>query len=120
MVLVDQEDIPILQQMGILVIFLICFGGMGGNQRGGSQRGFDLGNLFGSRKATKKQSPSYESELNITIEEGYNGIQKDINLNVGGENKNISVKVPKGILPGKKLKVKGEKWGINGDILFKN
>ncbi|MSU02466.1 DnaJ C-terminal domain-containing protein [Tissierella pigra] len=99
--------------------FNMFFGGMGGNQRGGSQRGFDLGNLFGSRKATKKQSPSYESELNITIEEGYNGIQKDINLNVGGENKNISVKVPKGILPGKKLKVKGEKWGINGDILFK-
>ena len=31
----------------------------------------------------------------------------------------MTIKVPKGILPGKKLKVKGEKWGIDGDVLFK-
>jgi curved DNA-binding protein len=100
--------------------FNMFFGGMGGNQRSSSQKGFDLGNLFGGgRKASRRQSPSYESELNITIEEGYNGVQKDINLNIAGENKNITVKIPKGILPGKKLKVKGEKWGIKGDILFK-
>lgn len=101
--------------------FNMFFGGMGGNKSSSKMGGFDLGNLFGGRKSARKQSsrPSYESELNITLEEGYNGTTKNINVNIGGQNKTIEVKVPKGILPGKRLKVKGEKWGIKGDILFK-
>lgn len=93
----------------------------GGSQKTSSRMGgFDLGNLFGGgRKSTGRQTPSYESELNITLEEGYNGVIKNVNLNISGENKSLSVNVPKGILPGKKLKVKGEKWGIKGNILFK-
>ncbi|MDR7857415.1 J domain-containing protein [Tissierella sp.] len=93
----------------------------GAGQRGSNRSGgFDLGNLFGGgRKSSKKVAPSYESELNITMEEGYHGITKDITLNIGGENKTLSVNIPKGIFPGKRLKVKGEKWGIKGDILFK-
>lgn len=93
-------------------------GGAGGGSRAG---GFDLGGLFGGsgRRPSRNQTPSYESELNITIEEGFKGATKNITLNIGGENKSLSVNVPKGILPGKKLKVKGEKWGINGEILFK-
>ncbi|MBU5256532.1 DnaJ C-terminal domain-containing protein [Tissierella praeacuta] len=93
----------------------------GGSQKTSSRMGgFDLGNLFGGgRKSTGRQTPSYESELNITLEEGYNGVIKNVNLNINGENKSLSVNVPKGILPGKKLKVKGEKWGIKGNILFK-
>lgn len=99
--------------------FNMFFGG--GNQRtNGRTAGFDLGNLFGGgKKATRRDTPAYESELNITLEEGYTGTTKNISLNIGGENKSLQIKVPKGILPGKKLKVKGEKWGINGDILFK-
>ncbi|WP_312906306.1 DnaJ C-terminal domain-containing protein [Tissierella praeacuta] len=93
----------------------------GGSQKTSSRMGgFDLGNLFGGgRKSTGRQTPSYESELNITLEEGYNGVIKNVNLNINGENKSLSVNVPKGILPGKKLKVKGEKWGIKGNVLFK-
>ena len=99
--------------------FKMFFGGSGrSNSR---SAGFDIGDLFGGggRKGSQRQSPSYESELDITLEEGYKGTTKNITLNIGGENKSLSVNVPKGILPGKKLKVKGEKWGINGDILFK-
>ena len=93
----------------------------GGQSAGGSAGGFDIGNLFGGSggRSRRPQRPSYESELNISLEEGFNGTTKDISLNIGGENKSLSVKVPKGILPGKRLKVKGEKWGIKGDILFK-
>lgn len=90
---------------------------------GGSQRtGFNISDLFGTgRKGSRSysQRQSYESELNITLEEGYRGATKQVSLNFGGETKNLSIKIPKGILPGKKLKVKGEKWGISGDILFK-
>lgn len=99
--------------------FNMFFGGAGGQKSSRQSHGFDLGDLFGGGRKAKKQSPSYESELTITLEEGYKGETKDITLNVGGENKALSIKLPAGILPGKKLKVKGEKWGINGDILFK-
>ena len=102
--------------------FNMFFGGAGGSGGASSRTaGFDIGDLFGGggRRSSQKQRPSYESELNITIKEGYEGVTKNITLNISGENKSISINVPQGILPGKKLKVKGEKWGINGDILFK-
>lgn len=97
--------------------FNMFFGGAGGS-------GFNINDLFrgkGSRKSSrgfKTPRQSYESELNITLEEGYNGSTKEVYVNFGGENKKLSIKIPKGIFPGKKLKVNGEKWGINGDVLF--
>lgn len=106
------------------------FGGGGYSYTSSAGEGFsDFFNMFfgggGSRSTRNSRSQrqemsrqSYESELNITLEEAYNGTTKDITLNFMGENKNLAIKVPKGILPGKKLKVKGEKWGIDGDILF--
>lgn len=97
----------------------------GGGQRAGSSAGmgFDIGDLFGSaagsRRTRAPQRQSYESELEISIEEGYKGTSREVSLNIGGEIKNITVKVPKGITPGKKVKVRGNKWGIDADILFK-
>lgn len=103
--------------------FFDMFFGGGATTRGGS-KGFNIGDLFGggrSSSSRRYEEPrqSYESELNITLEEGYKGSTKEISLNFSGETKNMSIKIPKGILPGKKIKVKGEKWGISGDILFK-
>lgn len=91
---------------GFSDFFNMFFGGAGGDPRS-------------NRRTATRQMPTYESELNITLEEGFKGTTKDITLNIGGENKSLSINIPKGILPGRKLKVKGEKWGINGDILFK-
>lgn len=101
----------------------------GGGQRSSSSSGmgFDIGDLFGesagSRRTTGRsrapQRQSYESELEISIEEGYSGTSREVSLDFGGNIKNITVKVPKGITPGKKIKVKGDKWGIDADILFK-
>ncbi|MGO1470125.1 MAG: DnaJ C-terminal domain-containing protein [Tissierella sp.] len=93
----------------------------GGGGAGASAGGFNINDIFGggSTRGARPQRKSYDSELNITIEEAYRGVERDLNLNFGGQTKNIKVKVPKGILPGKKLKVKGDKWGIDGDILFK-
>lgn len=107
------------------------FGGSGASYSytSGGEGFSDFFNMFfggGSGRSSRtsrnpfQEAPrqSYESELNITLEEAYNGTTRDITLNFMGENKNLAIKVPKGILPGKKLKVKGEKWGIDGDILF--
>lgn len=98
------------------------FGGQTYTYSSSGGEGFsDFFNMFfGGRAGARQpqQRQSYNSQLNLTIEEIYNGVTKDIRLNVGGENKTITVKVPKGILPGKKLRVKGERSGIQGDILF--
>ena len=105
---------------GFSDFFNTIFGG-----GGGSSSGFNINDLFGGgRKSSRRpraqaQRQSYDSELDITIEEGYKGLERDISLSFNGEIKTIKVKVPSGIIPGKKLKVKGEKWGIDGDILFK-
>lgn len=99
----------------------------GGGQSSSGGMGFDIGDLFGgatggrrsSQRPRQAQRQSYESELEISIEEGYKGLDREVLLNIGGESKRITVKIPKGITPGKKIKVKGDKWGVDGDILFK-
>ena len=100
---------------GFSDFFNMFFGGGGGS----SSSGFNINDIFGGGGRPNARSQSYESDLNITLEEGYNGGTKEVSLNFGGETKDISVKIPKGILAGKKLRVKGEKWGISGYILFK-
>lgn len=76
---------------------------------------FDFSDIFSRRQAPR---PEYSFKLNISLEEAYNGASKNLSVNIGGRNVNMDVKVPKGITPGKKLRVKGEKWDIEGDILF--
>lgn len=102
------------------------FGGQnGGSYSYSSTGGADFSDFFnmvfggagGRRQAPQRQS--YESKLEISIEEGYSGTSKQVSLNIEGSVKNITVKVPKGITPGKKVKVKGEKFGVDADILFK-
>lgn len=87
----------------------------------GSNGGFDINSIFrgGSSRAASRSRNKYDTELSLTVEEAYNGGDKQVSLNIAGQRKTLSIKIPKGIFPGKKLKVKGEKWGIDGDILFK-
>lgn len=84
---------------------------------------FGISDLFGGAKGRntyyQPETPKYESEINITIEEGFSGVTKPLSFRIGNESKSLSVNVPKGILPGKKIKIKGEKAGINRDIYLK-
>lgn len=97
--------------------FNMFFGDSGTGSR--RSQGFDMGDIFGGGiRRPSRQRQQFESNLTISIEEGYKGASKDVYLNLNGENKKITVKIPEGIVPGKKLRVKGEKWGIDGDILF--
>ena len=83
---------------------------------------FGISDLFGGMAAggfKQAERQKYEAEINITIEEGFNGITKPLSFRIGNKNKTLSVNVPRGILPGKKIKIKGEKAGINGDIYIK-
>ena len=83
-----------------------------------SNSGFGgFSDLFGSRRRTQRREP-YESNLDLSIEELQNGNTKKLTLNINGTNHNIDVKVPRGMTPNKRIKVRGSKWGLDRDILF--
>ena len=84
---------------------------------------FGTSDLFGGRTRGSNyyepESERYQSEINITLEEGYNGTTKNLSLRIGNDTKSLSVRIPKGILSGKKIKIRGEKAGIQGDVYLK-
>lgn len=66
-----------------------------------------------------------ETEINITIEDGFYGAEKAIGLkDVNGKIRNITVKVPEGIQNGEKIRLigqgkQGKNGGKNGDLYIK-
>lgn len=102
--------------------FNLIFGGNfnGGDFGGGADSNTGFGgfsDLFGGRRRSQRREP-YESNLDVTIEELQNGTTKKLTLNINGINHDIDVKVPRGMTPNKRIKVRGSKWGIDRDILF--
>ena len=85
---------------------------------------FNMGDIFGdlkggSRRGHKPQRTQYSTDLTISMDDAYNGVNRQVSLTIGGKAVDIPVKVPAGITDGKKLKVRGDKFGVDGDILFK-
>ena len=94
-----------------------------------------LGVLFGNmasinddKKNTKKipiKGENIETEIDISIEEAYYGIEKKISLRtVDGKMKTISVKIPAGIRKGEKIRLigggkQGKNGAKNGDLFIK-
>lgn len=104
---------------GFSDFFNMFFGGGGGaSQQTSDFGGFSGFSGFGNKRARQPKN-KYETEMSISLEEAYNGTKRSLNLNIGGVTKNITVKVPKGITPGKKIRVKGDKYGLDGDIYIK-
>ena len=68
---------------------------------------------------------SIETEINITIEDGFYGTEKTIALkNIEGKTKTITVKIPEGIQDGEKIRLigqgkTGKNGGKNGDLYIK-
>ncbi len=82
---------------------------------------FNNSDLFGNNRnfTYKKPKQDFETEIYITLKEAYSGTIKKIPLRTGSGTKTISVKIPKGIIPGKKIKINGSKVGLNGYIYLK-
>lgn len=96
--------------------FETIFGG-GSGRKTTTRSSFSFDDLF-SPRSKKKARPQYNSSLNISLKEAYEGVNKTVRVSFNGQSVSMDVKVPKGITPGKKLRVKGEKWGLDGDVLF--
>ena len=66
-----------------------------------------------------------ETEINITIEDGFFGVEKTIALkDIEGKTRTISVKVPEGIQNGERIRLigqgkEGKNGGKNGDLYIK-
>lgn len=101
--------------------FEMFFGGKGAGSQSQSAGGFDFSHIFGggekSRRSPRRQT--YNTDLSVSIFDAYKGIDRNVTLDINGEPVDVLVKVPAGITSGKKVKVRGEKFGIEGDILFK-
>lgn len=102
-------------------------GGMGGNpfsffnQGNGGGHGCGGGGC-GSSAPVKGQDMTYQ--LSVTLDEIMNGAEKSISLRANGSAQNVSVKIPKGIGEGKKLRLRGKggqspQGGPPGDLYLK-
>ena len=101
--------------------FNAFFGGGGFQDQGAKGGGFNIGDLFGRGKRSSRREPQQdvESEITVSLDEAYHGTTKRVSFRVGSETKTLSVKIPKGILPGKKIKIRGNKIGVGGDLYLK-
>lgn len=103
------------------------FGGGGGGSRtfsfggGNDFFGFGGGNRYQPQPAKGRD---YEYDLAISVADAYNGIKRELSLNLGTAVKKVSVNIPAGIGEGQKLRLKGEggagaNGGPNGDLFVK-
>jgi len=98
------------------------FGGRGRREfRYGGRGGFDFGDIFGrqggfqgaARMPQKGEDVTYE--LTISLEEAASGAEKRISFRKNGKIEEVSVRIPRGIPSGKKLRLAGKGTeGING------
>jgi len=95
------------------------FGGRGRREsRYGGRGGFDFGDIFGrqggfqetGRMPQKGEDVAYE--LDISLEEAASGAEKRISFRKNGKVEEVSVRIPRGIPSGKKLRLAGK--GMEG------
>ena len=104
------------------------FGGRGKREfRFGGRGGYDFGDFFGGQGAYQDMSRMPQRgedilyELSVSLEEAAFGGEKRISYRKDGKIEEISVKIPKGIVTGKKLRLagkgmQGKKGGPPGDL----
>jgi curved DNA-binding protein len=103
------------------------FGGRGKQEfRYGRRGGFDFGDLFGQTAyqdmgRTPQKGEDILYELTISLEESAFGGEKKISYRKNGKIEGVSVKIPRGIPPGKKLRLvgkgmEGKNGGPPGDL----
>ena len=100
-------------------------GGFGGRRKksGRSFASFNMGDPFGSGNIQKGTDLVYE--LQLSIHEVAHGTSKTLTLNNSGRSETITIKIPKGMITGKKIRIpgKGEKsvfGGQPGDLFIKS
>ncbi len=122
----SQEDI--FRGFDFDEILSSLFGGKGRREfRFGGRSGFDFGDFFGGQggyRDTGRMPQRGEDvlyEIAITLEEAASGGEKRISYRKNGRVEEVSVKIPRGIPSGKKLRLSGKgmegrNGGLSGDL----
>ena len=106
------------------------FGFGGGNASGGPRGGmkFSFGThgpgFGGETRPQMKKGRDFTYELPLTIREVASGTTKEVNLQWGQNSETLTVKIPGGMIPGKRLRLPGKGWpgqngGPPGDLYIK-
>jgi len=98
------------------------FGGPGG----GNRSSFNIGDLFGQQanQQTQLRGSDLVYELPLTLQEVNTGTSKVVSFQHGGRSEKMTVKIPKGMTTGKKLRISGKGepspyGGKPGDLFIK-
>ncbi len=135
----SQEDIfrnfdinDILSQFGFGTSSFNSTSFRGNMNRGGAHH--DFSSFFGQNNPGQRgcgggyhqpaKGPDMTYQLVVSLEDILNGADKQISLRTNGKTQNVSVKIPKGIEEGKKLRLKGKggrspEGGSPGDLFLK-
>lgn len=90
------------------------FGGFSSSGRSNGRKFSDFTTGFSSRKRQR-----LDANVNISLEEAMQGCERTISIKSGGSLTDVKVKIPKGMPSNKKLKINGNKYGIDADIYVK-
>lgn len=120
---VEFNDFGDLRDSGFSDFFEALFGGMGGAQADPFGRaGAAQTDPFGRVSSRPRRGQDYEQPIEITLEEAYNGTQRQLRLQQDGQQaRTLTVKIPAGIDNGGKVRVSGEGGasvggGTRGDL----
>ncbi|MFZ5565111.1 MAG: DnaJ C-terminal domain-containing protein [Thermodesulfobacteriota bacterium] len=82
----------------------------GGGKGGGARFSFDGGSPFGggSRQRAPMKGEDVVYELPVTLQEIVSGTTKAISLRHGGKTETVNVKIPKGMVSGKRIRLAGK------------
>jgi len=105
----SQEDIFRNFDMGDILKEFGFGGGRGGGFGGGRQRGgFGGFGGFGGQQQQAPKGRDLEYEIPLTLDDVIKGTTKTITINQGGQAKAIDVKIPNGLVAGKKIRLAGK------------
>ncbi len=104
--------------------FRTNMGGMGGNGFASFFNAGHGGGCGGGCQSAPERGQDLTYQITVSLEEVLNGAERTITLRKNGDAQNVSVKIPKGIEDGKKLRLQGKggasrNGGPPGDLYLK-